>query len=88
MIWHGDGMAEEHSGPSAEQIRHLRDKARFIRLETIRLTVIRGCEARRHGIYDEYSVIAPPSGLYAHYRLDADGIRRQAPMQLQGKGHR
>ena len=29
---------------------------------------------RRHGIYDEYSLIAPPTTLYAHYKLDAEGI--------------
>jgi transketolase len=29
---------------------------------------------RRHGIYDEYSLIAPPTHLYAHYLLDAKGI--------------
>lgn len=28
----------------------------------------------RHGIYDEYSLIAPPLHLYAHYKLDAAGI--------------
>jgi transketolase len=28
----------------------------------------------RHGIHDEYSLIAPPTHLYAHYRLDAPGI--------------
>ena len=28
----------------------------------------------RHGIADEYSLIAPPTHLYRHYRLDADGI--------------
>jgi len=28
----------------------------------------------RHGIHDEYSLIAPPTHLYAHYRLDAAGI--------------
>jgi len=29
---------------------------------------------RRHGIYDEYSLIAPPTTLYTHYKLDTDGI--------------
>jgi transketolase len=29
---------------------------------------------RRHGIYDEYALIGPPSDLYAHYRLDGPGI--------------
>jgi transketolase len=29
---------------------------------------------RRHGIRDEYSLIAPPTHLYAHYRLDGEGI--------------
>jgi transketolase len=33
---------------------------------------------RRHGIYDEYSLIAPPTHLYAHYQLDAGGIETVA----------
>jgi transketolase len=33
-----------------------------------------GVRLLRHGIHDEYSLIAPPAHLYAHYRLDADGI--------------
>lgn len=33
-----------------------------------------GTKLRRHGIYDEYSLIAPPTTLYAHYKLDAAGI--------------
>lgn len=35
-----------------------------------------GCGIRlvRHGIRDEYSLIAPPAHLYAHYLLDAAGI--------------
>jgi transketolase len=28
----------------------------------------------RHGIRDEYSLIAPPTHLYRHYQLDATGI--------------
>ncbi len=32
----------------------------------------------RHGIADEYSLIAPPTHLYAHYRLDAAGIEAVA----------
>ena len=28
----------------------------------------------RHGIRDEYALIAPPTHLYAHYRLDEAGI--------------
>lgn len=28
----------------------------------------------RHGIHDEYSLIGPPSQLYRHYGLDAEGI--------------
>jgi transketolase len=35
-----------------------------------------GTRLVRHGIYDEYSLIAPPTALYAHYKLDADGIRQ------------
>ena len=30
---------------------------------------------RRHGIDDEFVLIGPPAGLYAHYRLDAPGVR-------------
>jgi transketolase len=32
----------------------------------------------RHGFRDEYSLIGPPTHLYAHYRLDADGIAAEA----------
>lgn len=32
----------------------------------------------RHGIMDEYSLIAPPTHLYAHYRLDVLGIETVA----------
>jgi len=33
-----------------------------------------GVRLIRHGIKDEYSLIAPPTHLYAHYKLDAAGI--------------
>ena len=33
-----------------------------------------GVKLKRHGIYDEFSLIAPPHHLYAHYKLDAAGI--------------
>ena len=33
---------------------------------------------KRHGIYDDYSLIAPPTHLYKHYRLDAAGIESVA----------
>jgi len=44
-----------------------------------------GCGVRllRHGIKDEYSLIAPPLRLYAHYKLDADGIESVARSALQ-----
>jgi transketolase len=32
----------------------------------------------RHGIQDQYSLIGPPTHLYKHYELDADGIARVA----------
>jgi transketolase len=32
----------------------------------------------RHGIRDVYSLIGPPTHLYRHYELDAEGIRNQA----------
>jgi transketolase len=28
----------------------------------------------RHGVHDEFVLIGPPAGLYAHYRLDPEGI--------------
>jgi transketolase len=37
-----------------------------------------GVKLLRHGIYDEYSLIAPPLNLYAHYKLDAAGIEEMA----------
>jgi transketolase len=37
-----------------------------------------GIKLLRHGIYDEYSLIAPPVHLYAHYKLDAAGIEEMA----------
>lgn len=43
-----------------------------------------GCGVRlvRHGIHDEYSLIAPPTHLYAHYKLDAAGIEEVARTAL------
>jgi len=37
-----------------------------------------GVKLKRHGIYDEFSLIAPPSHLYRHYKLDGEGIRSVA----------
>lgn len=39
----------------------------------------------RHGIHDEYSLIAPPTHLYAHYRLDAAGIEAVVLEQMGGR---
>lgn len=39
---------------------------------------VTGARLIRHGIFDEYSLIAPPTHLYAHYRLDAAGIEAVA----------
>lgn len=36
----------------------------------------------RHGFHDEYSLIGPPTHLYRHYRLDADGIQEVAREQM------
>lgn len=44
----------------------------------------KGIKLKRHGIYDEYSLIAPPTHLYAHYKLDAAGIRNVAEEFLNG----
>jgi transketolase len=32
----------------------------------------------KHGIRDEYPLVGPPSGLYAHYRLDGPGVAATA----------
>jgi len=42
-----------------------------------------GIKLKRHGIRDEYSLIAPPTHLYAHYQLDGPGIRAVADSFLQ-----
>jgi transketolase len=44
----------------------------------------RGIRLLRHGIHDVYSLIAPPQHLYAHYKLDGDGIREVAEAFLAG----
>ncbi|MGQ2909848.1 MAG: transketolase family protein [Aliihoeflea sp.] len=41
---------------------------------------------RRHGVMDEFSLIGPPAALYAHYRLDADGVTEVARELLQARG--
>jgi transketolase len=41
-----------------------------------------GVKLKRHGIYDEYSLIAPPTHLYEHYKLDASGIEEVALAHL------
>ena len=33
-----------------------------------------GTRLHRHGLHDTYSLIGPPTHLYRHYRLDAEGI--------------
>ena len=38
----------------------------------------------RHGIDDVYSLIGPPTHLYAHYGLDAEGIARRVRAELVG----
>jgi transketolase len=36
------------------------------------------CRFKRHGIYDEYSLIGPPLRVYEHYRLDGPGVTQVA----------
>nr|WP_232467801.1 transketolase C-terminal domain-containing protein [Bordetella genomosp. 9] len=45
-----------------------------------------GARLARHGINDEFSLIAPPASLYAHYRLDADGVRQVVLEQIAKHG--
>jgi transketolase len=40
----------------------------------------------RHGIRDQYSLIGPPTHLYAHYQLDAPGIARVVEHQIGATG--
>ncbi|WP_206601933.1 hypothetical protein [Oceaniglobus indicus] len=44
----------------------------------------KGIKLKRHGILDEYSLIAPPQHLYADHELDGDGIRQTAETFLKG----
>ena len=46
-----------------------------------------GCGKKliRHGIRDEYSLIAPPTHLYAHYRLDGVGVSDVARQAINKK---
>lgn len=46
-----------------------------------------GTPLHRHGIRDEFSLIGPPTHLYNHYRLDADGIAEEARRFL-GTGYK
>ncbi|MEW6632353.1 MAG: transketolase C-terminal domain-containing protein [Pseudomonadota bacterium] len=41
-----------------------------------------GARLVRHGIKDEYSLIAPPSHLYRHYKLDGPGVESVAQSLL------
>jgi transketolase len=41
-----------------------------------------GTRLHRHGIRDEFSLIGPPTHLYAHYGLDSDGVEREAETLL------
>ncbi|MRG84982.1 transketolase family protein [Salinibacillus xinjiangensis] len=40
------------------------------------------CKFKRHGIYDEYSIIGKPYYLYHHYKLDGEGIADEAKTLL------
>lgn len=41
-----------------------------------------GTRLHRHGIRDEYSLVGPPTHLYAHYKLDQEGIHEEAKTVL------
>ncbi|WP_136443713.1 transketolase family protein [Pacificoceanicola onchidii] len=43
-----------------------------------------GVKLYRHGIRDEYALIAPPTHLYRHYKLDTDGISEIAKALIAG----
>ena len=43
------------------------------------------CHFKRHGIYDQYSIIGKPYHLYKHYQLDGEGVASVARDLLQRK---
>lgn len=43
-----------------------------------------GVRLYRHGIHDEYALIAPPTHLYHHYKLDSDGIEEISQKLIAG----
>jgi transketolase len=43
-----------------------------------------GVRLYRHGLHDEYALIAPPTHLYRHYKLDTDGIEEIATALIGG----
>ena len=50
--------------------------------------VLVGCDRlpfARHGVPDEFAPIGPPAALYAHYRLDSDGITSRVLELLSGE---
>ncbi|ANN77554.1 transketolase [Bordetella flabilis] len=78
-------MVDEEAGPSPEQLRLLREKARFIRLETIRLI-----EIAKVG---HYSSVFSCAEIFASLYYDVLSMRRGEPAWedrdrfLMGKGH-
>jgi transketolase len=78
-------MVDEYAGPSPEQLRRLREKARFIRLETIRLI-----EIAKVG---HYSSVFSCAEIFASLYYDVLSLRRGEPAWedrdrfLMGKGH-
>lgn len=44
------------------------------------------CRLHRHGVPDEFSPIGPPTHLYRHYRLDAEGVADEARFALRRPG--
>ena len=44
-----------------------------------------GVRLHRHGLRDEYAPVGPPTHLYRHFRLDAEGIEHEALAFLEGR---
>jgi hypothetical protein len=61
-------------------LARLADRAKFIRLETVRLADagVAAARFRRLGVPDEHVLLGPPAALYAHYQLDAAGVETVA----------
>jgi hypothetical protein len=70
----------------AELVARLADRAKFIRLETVRLAEIPGAGHYTSTFSAAELIASLSAALYAHYQLDAAGIESAARQLLAGYG--